>query len=250
MIYTDIPIWSKGPAEIIRKGFELLDEDTPSSTRIAMILVDNAVELMLQTFISLPKRISGINITRKERDEYCKNFPSLLDGIEVVAEDRLIGINLGEFEWFHRIRNRLYHEGNGLTVGKRDVEIYAELSLKLFRALFEYDLELKNRETDSAKLVGEFFNDWIDVERNIVEVAGTGNKIPFIKSVRKMASDGRLTATQLREIEEIYIIRNQLVHGEAEPEEMLRPENMSKVKNVKEVVKQIASLAIAAGVGI
>ena len=245
---ANIPVWSKGPAEILSKGFNLLNENTPSSTRIAMILVDNAVELMLQTFISLPKRITGISITRKVRDEYCKNFPSLLDGIEAVAEDRLVGINLGEFEWFHRIRNRLYHEGNGLTVGKHDVEIYAELSLKLFSALFECDLEIKDYETDSAKLVGEFFNDWIEIERNIVAMSGSDKRVPFLIAIRKLAADGTLSAEQVRDIEKVRNIRNQLVHGEAEPEEMLRPTNMLQVKSLKEVVKEISSMFIAGAI--
>jgi hypothetical protein len=212
-----------------------------------MILVDNAVELMLQTFISLPKRITGVSISRAQRDEFCKNFPSLLDGIEAIAEDRLVGINLGEFEWFHRIRNRLYHEGNGLTVGKKDVEIYAELSLKLFSALFECDLELKNQETDSARLIGEFFSDWIEVERNLVAISKSDSRTPFIKVVRKLANSGELSKSQVRDIEKIYMIRNQLVHGEAEPEEMLRPTNMSKIKSVKEVVKELTSKIVEAG---
>ena len=100
----------------------MLYEDTDASRRIAMILIDNAVELIMKTYLTLPARVTSIHISRKERDQYCATFPTLLDGIEAVAGDKIIGLELGEFEWFHRLRNELYHQGNGLTAVKRNVD--------------------------------------------------------------------------------------------------------------------------------
>ncbi|SFN90801.1 hypothetical protein SAMN05660284_02499 [Formivibrio citricus] len=81
-----------------------------------MISIDNAVELMIKTYLGLPKRITGLVITRKEFAELSEGFPSLIDGLEQHAPDKLDGIDLGTIEWYHRLRNELYHQGNGLTV--------------------------------------------------------------------------------------------------------------------------------------
>jgi hypothetical protein len=33
-----------------------------------------------------------------------------------ICSNKLIGIELGEIEWYHKIDNQLYHDGNGITV--------------------------------------------------------------------------------------------------------------------------------------
>jgi hypothetical protein len=48
------------------------------------------------------------------------------EAVEKYAQDKLSGFNLGEIEWYHRLRNQLYHQGNGLTVELEKVEVYAE----------------------------------------------------------------------------------------------------------------------------
>ncbi len=101
-----------------------------------MIAIDNAVELTIKTYLGLPKRITGLTISRKEFAEIAESFPSLLDAVEKYAQDKLAGVNLGEIEWYHRLRNQLYHQGNGLTVERDKVEVYAELANVLFKNLF------------------------------------------------------------------------------------------------------------------
>ena len=93
-----------------------------------MISVDNAVELMIKTYLGLPKRVTGLAITRKDFEEISESFPAMLDALEKYASAKLVGIDLGEIEWYHRLRNELYHQGNGLTVERDKVEIYAQLA--------------------------------------------------------------------------------------------------------------------------
>ncbi len=83
-----------------------------------MIAIDNSVELAIKTYLGLPRRITGLSITRKEYSEIAESFPRLLDALEKHCGDKLEGLDLGEIEWYHRIRNQLYHQGNGLTVEK------------------------------------------------------------------------------------------------------------------------------------
>lgn len=243
-----LPPWATGPGELLQHGIDLLAKDSEAKRRIALILIDNAVELIAQTYISLPKRVTGIQLNRKQREEFCASFPSLLDGLEEHAADKIVGLNLGEFEWFHRLRNQLYHEGNGLTVERRNVEVYAELAAKLFQALFGCPLDIDSPEGTHTELIGEFFEDWIEIERKLTQLSGDDKKRSLFATVQSLHKEGRLDDRQFDLIREVQVIRNELVHGEAEPEEMLRPENFEKVKLAKSIVAKLFETALQVAV--
>src|SRR2546421_12656763 len=97
--------WASGPLEILKHGLSLLGQDNDRNRRLALLSIDNSVELMIKTFLGLPKRVTGIFVSRKEFEEISESFPRMLDALEKYAEDRLEGIELGEIEWFHRLRN-------------------------------------------------------------------------------------------------------------------------------------------------
>ena len=128
--------WASGPGEMLRHGLSHLKRDSDTDRRIAMFSIDNSVEVMITTYLGLPKRIIGRSIPRREYQDMVKSFSYLLDGLENHALDKLDGIDLGMIEWCHRLRNELYHQGNGLTVERDKVEIYAELANLLFKNLF------------------------------------------------------------------------------------------------------------------
>ena len=96
MSAKELPPWATGPGEILRHGLSLLDEDSDANRRLAMIAIDNSVELIIKTFLGLPKRIAGISISRKEYQEISESFPALLDALEKHATDKIVGIDLGE----------------------------------------------------------------------------------------------------------------------------------------------------------
>lgn len=233
------PLWAAGPAELLQHGILLVSEQSDAKRRIAMILIDNAAELIMQTYLTLPRRVTGLDLTRKEREEYCRNFPSLLDGIEKHAQDKILGLNLGEFEWFHRLRNELYHQGNGLTVERRNLEVYAELCEKLFEALFRVGLDLDVPSDSSTKLIGEFFTAWMNIERTLAEWTPDGANNPAVANIEALGREGELSADVLMTFIQVQNIRNQLVHGEAEAEEMLRDTNMAKIRAVEAAIQEM-----------
>ena len=62
--------WVTGPKELLNHGLQHLELDTDFDSRMAMISIDNAVELMIKTYLGLPKRITKIeNLTRKKFEE-------------------------------------------------------------------------------------------------------------------------------------------------------------------------------------
>ena len=129
------PPWATGPAEILEHGLQLLDEDTDAARRLAMISIDNAVELTIRTYLGLPRQITGLTITRRKFAEISESFPDMLDALEEHASDLIGELNLGEIEWFHRVRNQLYHDGNGLTVDRRHVAVYAVIARVVWETL-------------------------------------------------------------------------------------------------------------------
>lgn len=187
-----------------------------------MIAIDNAVELMMQTFIGLPKRITGIDITRKQREEISGTFPSLLDGIEKHAAERIVGLNLGEIEWYHRLRNQLYHEGNGLTVERQKVELYAELAAALFSSLFGEKLHL--RPTGSMVQFGNFLDAWVAIEKAIARNSRQAIPIVDARTMSELVESGKLSTEDVKTLQSLRRIRNQVVHGMADPVEVLSAE--------------------------
>src|SRR4030065_216501 len=165
---SELP-WASGPGEILRHGLSLLNHDTDTNRRLVMISIDNAVELMIKTYLGLPKRITKLSIPRKEYNEIAESFPALLDCLEKHAPEMLDGIDLGTSEWYHRLRNELYHQGNGLTVERDKVEIYAELANVLFRNLFGADPP--GKISDEAELLGRFIKLWGRLENPMTETA-------------------------------------------------------------------------------
>jgi hypothetical protein len=158
-----LPPWASGPAEILQHGLDLLDKDSDANRRLAMISIDNAVELIIKTYLGLPKRVNGLKIVRAEYQEFSESFQKLLDAIEKYCKAKLGSLDLGEIEWYHRLRNQLYHQGNGLTVERAKVEIYGQLAVALFENLFGAKLILSSE--NSHYVLAEFISAWAAFER-------------------------------------------------------------------------------------
>jgi len=128
--------WTSGPRELLEHAKDHLAKATDVDNRFAMISVDNAVELMLTTYLRLPRGVTGLDLTRKQQEEHTKGFLSALTAIHRLVGDRLSAVPLAEVEWFHQIRNQLYHEGNAITVERDKVKLYLEHAELLMRCLY------------------------------------------------------------------------------------------------------------------
>ena len=163
--------WSEGPKELLQHAVGHIAHDGDFDRRIAMISIDNAVELMVKTFLSLPRRKLGTKgPSRKQLEEANNSFPSLLDLLEEFAGERLTGVSLDEIEWYHRIRNQLYHSGNGITVEVARVQTYLSLAKTLFQNLFETELTL-SAESPIQNRLGVFLGKWGVFEKELIERA-------------------------------------------------------------------------------
>lgn len=232
--------WASGPSEILRHGLDLLKEDTDTKRRLAMISIDNAVELMIKTYLGLPQRITGLKIGRKEYQDFSESFPGLLNALEQYSADKLNGIDLGEIEWYHRLRNQLYHQGNGLTVERDKVEVYSELANLLFENL--YGFRLVESEDDRTGLLGEFIVAWSDFEKTIIELAlpyyatTSGRPMMPLDASRLLLKEGFISRQESVEIDELRQVRNNIVHGRVNYTETL---NRSLIKSLQKLTNEL-----------
>ncbi len=225
--------WASGPGEILRHGLSLLKKDNDTHRRLAMICIDNAVELMIKTYLGLPKRITGLTVTRKKVQEISESFPSLIDGLEELAADKLDGIDLGTIEWYHRLRNELYHQGNGLTVERDKVEIYAEIANTLFKNLFGE--ELVPHETPETEKLGEFMDAWVSLESGLTAWAARhsltgGVRGSVLQNMKFLQEASILEKNHVAELNHIRQVRNEIIHGQVEYRHVLTPDLISRVK--------------------
>jgi hypothetical protein len=242
--------WASGPREILEHGLSLLEHDSDTNRRLAMLSIDNAVELTIKTYLGLPRRVTGINMGRNEFDSIKESFTKLLDALDQYAGEKIAGINLRDIEWYHRLRNELYHQGNGLTVERQKVEIYAGVAQILFQNLFGKDLlPRKDREKDDdlPQLQKEFLLEWADLERTLAKVpevmepiTGSGAENP-LAHLRELALAGFLDEQVIIEIQKLRILRDQLVFLEGDYDKAARSETVEKVKTAKRSV--IAALS-------
>lgn len=229
--------WATGPAELLRHALSLLATDTDSNRRIAMILLDNAVEQAAKTFLSLPKRVTGVAISRKRLAEIGESFPALIDALEEFASNLIEGLDLGAIEWYHRLRNELYHQGFGLTVEREKVEVYAEFAQVLYRCLF--GVELTRDSSVEADRLGEFMRLWHRLEEQVAAYyqvldapANQGG------ALRTLQGSMLLSSVEKDRLSEFRQIRNGIVHGQPGSKKLLTERRLRRLAELLETVER------------
>lgn len=212
--------WISGPKELLDHATIHLQDGNPFDFRIAMISIDNAVELAIRTYLGLPRRSRGSDGPSRRELESAFGFPELLDLLEEHGEDRLSGIELGDIEWYHRLRNTLYHDGNGVTVDPEIVDAYHQIARLLFQNLFGTSIE-KPAELPASTLLGEFIIKWATLEIRLKELAA--KYLPkYDRGYRSIISlydgliaKGIMPTKDRAKLEELSHIRNSVVHAPA-----------------------------------
>ena len=187
-----------------------------------MISVDNAVELAIRTYLGLPKRVRGKDGPSRRELEAAIGFPDLLDLLEKFGGDKLAGIELGDIEWYHRLRNTLYHDGNGVTVDPDKVDAYNQVAHLLFQNLFEA-VVIPEAEAPATTLLGDFVLKWATLETRLVALAakylpkaGRGARMP-ISLYDGLIAKGLVSPVLRGKLEEIARLRNHAIHGAVVP---------------------------------
>lgn len=237
--------WMEGPLELLNHAIGHLELDSGFDNRISMISIDVAVESMMKSYLSAPTSVRGTkHISREEYQKITKTFHSLLEGLTShVSNKKQYREQISEIEWYHSIRNELYHSGIDVTVDKLKVETYMEIAKNLFSNLFNVRIE-DYIETKPTTVIGEFFLTWREVmpqlERlaNIMELQySTRDPRHMVISrlvVRKIIS--KSLQEQLKEVREF---RNEMTHGRRTPSQIEVKTKITQLKKILNDLKQV-----------
>jgi hypothetical protein len=202
--------WVSGAIELLRHADSHLNLNTAFDKRIAFISIDNGVETMIRTYLSLPKSKSGVKVDRKELDETGNSFPKLLALLEKYATAKLTGIDATDIEYYHRIRNTLYHEGTGLSVDDQYIMAYRGIAAVLLENLFNAKTVLPVAEDHSLERLILNWNTIEKIARERMETAGLSVSHRWEDDfAAKLADQDAQLLSNLRSA------RNRLVHSQS-----------------------------------
>lgn len=144
--------WQNGPTELISYALDQLHHKDDFSQRLAFLILDVGVETLFKTFLLLPDKTTGTKISFNERRRAAEGtFHELCEGVVTASGSRLQGIYISHVQFYHDLRNRLYHQGNGITIPTDKAHGYAELAVDLLNRLLEVDLGGKLLEPEKDK---------------------------------------------------------------------------------------------------
>jgi hypothetical protein len=125
--------WAHGPAEAWAFALGLAQSANDRDRRIAMLIVDNAAELALRTYLGLHRRQRGGPAVDLPNDP---SFHALVEGFERCFGQWPEGLSRSSLLWMHEVRNTLHHRGNGLTPDRDHLDGYITAVEGLLRFLF------------------------------------------------------------------------------------------------------------------
>lgn len=235
-------IWILGPKELIEHAITLIDSREEPNLRIAMICIDNAIELMIKSYLALNKRMLGIEF--EEYKNGIKTFPKLLNLLQNYSNDKISLDELDKIEYFHIIRNNLYHQGSGISVIKSFVTKYVILAQDLLSRLFQIELIITTDDISNKQ--GEFLQIFRNIEVNLKNFALTQNLIPLISkpyTINKIMSvlldSKKIPNDFANRLTNIYYYRNESVHG---LKEINRDEFLNKLEDLKELNDELLTI--------
>jgi hypothetical protein len=135
--------WQNTPTELFQYAIVHLERGGDFDLRIGFLLLDIGVETLFKTYLLLPAEVTGtkLGFTKRKDATTAENFHILIVTLKEAASEKLEGLDLFHIEYYHNIRNKLYHQGEGISVTKEKVNEYAQLGKDCLRRLLGVDLE-------------------------------------------------------------------------------------------------------------
>lgn len=184
--------------------------ETAFDRRIAFISIDNCVETSVRTFLALPSSKSGVKVRRRDVEAVENSFPRLLGLLWQRATGRLTGIDEADIEHYHRIRNKLYHDGTGLSVDEQYLLAYRQIAVLLLRNLFGVALG----DPKPAPTLERLIVLWNKIEEALngkLKKVGIDRSHTFFWE--QAVQSGVLSSVDISNLTELRIIRNKQVHS-------------------------------------
>jgi len=151
---TEYP-WQDTPTKLIMYAIELAENGGEFLRHIAFLLLDVGIETIFKTFLSIDINISKSKISYNEAKDIVDSgsFFKLLKGIEKASKGRLEDNILERVLYFHSIRNKMYHQGDGVTVTEKNLADYSCIAEDLLDELLDVNLRPEPKDYTSGELV-------------------------------------------------------------------------------------------------
>lgn len=147
--------WQRGPTEIILTAIEQLHQGSGHNRRIAFLLFDLGLETLCKTYLTLSSKITGAKGSHSSRKKSASgNFHEMLEGVSTSTPSPVDDADLKRVLFYHDVRNKLYHEGSGISVYAWQATDYGILAVKLLAQLLDVNLkaELDRPELEAKEL--------------------------------------------------------------------------------------------------
>lgn len=132
--------WQDDLIELIKLGVFHLNKNTAFDNRIAFLLFDVSVESIFKTFLTLPDEITKISIKYHQRKEAAEgNFHNLARTVKEAAAN-VTETEITHIQYYHDQRNKLYHQGTGITISQQNAFKYGQLSISMLNKLLFVDV--------------------------------------------------------------------------------------------------------------
>ena len=202
--------WASGALELLKHAEEHINKGEAFDQRIAFISIDNSVETAIRTFIFMPFSLSDVKFSFKEKDEIGNSFPKMVNLLSEKASSKISGIELFDIEFYHRLRNQLYHEGTGLSVDKNHLEAYRTIGKLLLKNLFQIEFNYSTTDKSLPSLILL----WEEIDK-LTKRLFQINNIDFGKTFKweEALQKSVLTKNQISLFNELKRIRNEQVHS-------------------------------------
>lgn len=201
--------WASGAIELLRHADSHIHLETAFDRRIAFISIDNSVETLIRTFLALPPSKSGIKVPRKDVDAVENSLPGLLSLLWQHAGSRLTGIDEADIEHYHRIRNKLYHDGTGLSVDEQYLLAYRQIAVLLLKNLFSVALGDPKPAPTLERLI-VLWNKIEEAFNRKLKKAGI-ERHTFYRE--EAVQSGVLSQEDISNLTELRMLRNKQVHS-------------------------------------
>ncbi len=128
--------WQVMPAKIIKLALEYAEKKDDLSHQIAYLLLDIGVETALKVYL-----------VNKGQEIEKINFPTLVERVqaEIPKHNSKLIKQIGDIVYFHGIRNKLYHQGDGVKPTEDNLRRYSALAKEIVREVLEVNLETQEK---------------------------------------------------------------------------------------------------------
>ena len=213
--------WANGALELLNHGVNHIKDGKEFDLRIAIISIDNSVELSIKLYLSKNRR--SLNLGRKEFQQSKRYFPQLLDIFGKKNRINISNEDLDAIEYYHSIRNNLYHEGAGISVQESMVKAYYALAYDLISKLFSLNeitkpnVRISYYKIDDSEDFTEFYSFYNFVESALrYSIENHKNlkleRVSFIELVKIAQDIGIISNEEYEILLKVLKRRNDIAH--------------------------------------